>query len=91
MKRKLISILALLLMAVTGAWADEGTLLVTITPDGSGNPVYSVDGIATLDKGVAVYNKTNACWTKGNPQTSLTVTVAEGINVTKVKFNCYGG
>ena len=83
--------LVALLAVTTGAWAEDGTLLVTITPDGSGNPVYSVDGIATLDKGVAVFNKSKACWTKGDPQTSLTVTVAEGINVTKVKFNCYGG
>ena len=88
-KRYLLTLVALLAMT-TGAWADEGTLLVTITPDGSGIPVYSVDGIATLDKGAAVYNTSKACWTKGD-LTSLTVTVAEVINVTKVKFNCYGG
>ena len=89
LKRYLLTLVALLAMT-TGAWAEEGTLLVTITPDGSGIPVYSVDGIATLDKGTAVYNTSKKCWTKGD-LTSLTVTVAEVINVTKVKFNCYGG
>ena len=69
--------------SVTVPLTHEETLLTTITPDGSGNPVYSVEGKATLDKGSASYN--SGRW-QSSPETYLTVTAAEGINVTKVKF-----
>ena len=78
--------LVALLTMTTGAWADEGELLVTITPDASGNIVYSVPDIATLDLGGAEYNSSKGCWRKFGGDANLTVTVADGINVTKVKF-----
>ena len=83
--RYLLTLVALLTMT-TGAWAEDGELLVTITPDGSGNPTYSVDGIATLDLGGAEYNSSKGCWRKFGGAAYLTVTAADGINVTKVKF-----
>ena len=83
--RYLLTLVALLTMT-TGAWADEGELLVTITPDASGNIVYSVPDIATLDLGGAEYNSSKGCWRKFGGDANLTVTVADGINVTKVKF-----
>ncbi len=78
--------LVALLAMTTGAWADEGELLVTITPDASGNIVYSVADIATLDLGGAEYNSSKGCWRKFGGAAYLTVTAADGINVTKVKF-----
>ncbi len=83
--RYLLTLVALLAMT-TGAWADEGELLVTITPDASGNIVYSVADIATLDLGGAEYNSSKGCWRKFGGAAYLTVTAADGINVTKVKF-----
>ena len=83
--RYLLTLVALLAMT-TGAWAEDGELLVTITPDASGNIVYSVPDIATLDKGDAEYSSSKGCWRKSGGDANLTVTVADGINVTKVKF-----
>ena len=74
--------LALLITAVTGAWADE-TPIVTITATGSG-PAYSVEGIVTLETGGASYTDVNG-WNSGSP-INLTVTAADGVTITKVKF-----
>ena len=83
--RYLLTLVALLAMT-TGAWADpQEELLVTITPNASGNIVYSAEGIATLDKGAASYDSDYG-WYKTGGEAYLTVTVADGINVSKVKF-----
>ena len=82
MKHKILMTLALLLTAVTGAWADE-TPIVTITATGSG-PAYSVEGIVTLETGGAGYGAGYG-WVSGSPN-NLTVTAADGVTITKVKF-----
>ena len=83
MKQKILSLLVLLLTAATGAWADE-TPIVTITATGSG-PAYSVEGIVTLETGSAGYGAGYG-WVSGSPN-NLTVTAADGVTITKVKFN----
>ena len=79
----------LLTLATTGAWAQEGTLLTTITPDGNGNPVYTVADVATLDKGGADYSS-DWGWNKGG-QAWLTITPAANVTITKVKFTTNAG
>ena len=82
MRNKILSLLVLLLTAATGAWADE-TPIVTITATGSG-PAYSVEGIVTLETGGAGYGAGYG-WVSGSPN-NLTVTAADGVTITKVKF-----
>ena len=82
MKQKILSLLVLLLTAASGAWADE-TPIVTITATGSG-PAYSVEGIVTLETGDAGYGAGYG-WVSG-PANNLTVTAADGVTITKVKF-----
>ena len=74
--------LALLMTAASGAWADE-TPIVTITATSSG-PAYSVEGIVTLETGSAGYGAGYG-WVS-NPPNNLTVTAADGVTITKVKF-----
>ena len=83
MKQKILSLLVLLLTAASGAWAGE-TPIVTITATGSG-PAYSVEGIVTLETGGAGYG-VGYGWVSGSPN-YLTVTAADGVTITKVKFN----
>ena len=85
-RRFLITLALLLTAAVQGALAEEDILLTTITPDGSGNPVYSVANIATLDKGGAEYYSSYGWFSSSYSPCYLTVTAAEGITITKVKF-----
>ena len=79
--RYLLTLVALLAMT-TGAWAEE-TPIVTITATGSG-PAYSVEGIVTLETGSAGYGAGYG-WVSG-PSNYLTVTAADGVTITKVKF-----
>ena len=80
--KRVFIFIALMLTTASGAWAQTESLLTTITPDGSGNPVYSVANKATIAKDGILYNgywfATTAC--------NLTVTACEGIVITKVKF-----
>lgn len=87
--RVLTAIVMMFTLATTGAWAQEGTLLTTITPDGNGNPVYTVADVATLDKGGADYSSDWA-WYKGG-QAWLTITPAANVTITKVKFTTNAG
>ena len=90
--------LALLITAVTGAWAAEETLLTTITgagsntdPATSANVSYSTEGVATLtfseptSDGHVKYQASPAWGWWGNAIT-LTVTPAEGYTITKCVF-----
>ena len=81
--KQLIMTLVALFAISTGAWADE-TPIVTITATGSG-PAYSVEGIVTLETGGAGYGAGYG-WVS-NPPINLTVTAADGVTITKVKFN----
>ena len=68
-----------------GAATPTPTLLTTITPDASGNPTYSVAGIATLATNGCPYDATNG-WYEENDEYTLQVTPAEGMTITSVKF-----
>ena len=69
MKRKILSLLVLLLMAVTGAWADnlyltssDGFATATLkygTPDSEPNPYYIYTGGEWIDLGDNRYNITS--------------------------------
>ena len=90
--------LALLLMAVTGAWAAEETLLTTITgagsntdPATSANVSYSTEGVATLTFSEPtsdghVSSAYLANWGWWGYGWSATVTPAEGYTITKCVF-----
>ena len=88
LKAKILITLALLLTAVTGAWADE-TPLVTITFGYSG-PVYSESGIVTVTGSNADsdYNGGKYSWSPTGTISLMSVTVepAAGYNITKVVF-----
>ena len=86
----MISLLALLLVAATGAWAQEETLLTTILSTGdnasftSGSKTF--DNIATVSFSDEVINDDDEYgWFSGEERT-LTVTAAEGCTITRVKF-----
>lgn len=88
-KNKLLLLLALLLTAVTGAWAQEGTLLTTILSDDntdfkSGNKTF--DNKATVTFSGEVGNEVGWGWYSMGGDATLTVTAAEGYTITRVKF-----
>ena len=56
MKQKVLSILALLLMTATGAWAQTETLLTTITATGKEQANYSTEGVATVSFSYTAYD-----------------------------------
>ena len=88
MKRKVLSILALLLLAVSGAVAQTETLLTTITATGKEQASYSTANVATVsfsnlpDNG-SVYNANLGWWGYG---WSATVNAVEGYTITKCLF-----
>ena len=94
LKAKILITLALLLTAVTGAWADE-TLLLTIE---SKDYTTFTSGSKTFDDKVTVTfsNEVNNHgdswgWFRGN-ETTITVTAANNdVTITKVKFYCSEG
>ena len=83
--------LALLLTAVTGAWAAEPELLVTITIDSNGNPVYSAEGLVTLTGTNYTFDDINGkyFWFPTTPSVTMSATVAaaaDNVSITKVVF-----
>ena len=48
MKTRILSIVALLLLAATGAWAQTETLLTTITPTGKSSYSETTAGVVTV-------------------------------------------
>jgi len=86
--------LALLLMAVTGAWAQTEELLTSITTDIFKSIIYSTAGCATLTTSGNVEITTLADgiygWSNSDESImSLTVTPSEGYTITKVVFKKY--
>ena len=86
--------LALLLTAVTGAWAAEPELLVTIQSDDdrtfvSGSKTF--DEKATVTFSAAVSNSSVDGWYSSNDIISLTVAGANGYTITSCKFYTAGG
>ena len=88
--KKILMTLALLLTAVTGAWAEE-TPLVTITIDSNGNPVYSAEGLVTLTGTNYTFDEINGkyFWFPTTPSVTMSATVAaaaDNVSITKVVF-----
>lgn len=88
MRQKVFSILALLLMAVTGAMAQTETLLTTITATAKEQASYSTANVATVSfsytaGGSSAYLANWGWWGYG---WSATVTAAEGYTLTKCIF-----
>ena len=88
MKRNLLSILALLLMAATGAMAQTETLLTTITATGKEQANYSTANVATVSFSYTAYGSSAylANWGWWGYGWSATVTAAEGYTITKWKL-----
>ena len=88
MRNKILMTLALLLTAVTGAWAQEETLLTTITPTAKEQASYSTANVATVSfsytaNGSSAYLENWGWWGYG---WTATVTAAEGYTITKCIF-----
>ena len=88
MKTRILSIVTLLLMAVTGAMAQTETLLTTITATGKEQANYSTANVATVSfsytaGGSSAYLANWGWWGYG---WSATVTAAEGYTITKCIF-----
>ena len=88
MKRKLLSLLVLLMMTATGAMAQTETLLTTITATGKEQASYSTANVATVSfsytaGGSSAYLANWGWWGYG---WSATVTAAEGYTITKCIF-----
>ena len=91
---RLLTLLALLMTAATGAWAQTEELLTTITmSDLDGTIAYSVSDRATLSTSGLVENAMVAPnevygWSNSSPDEigSVTITAAEGYEITKVVF-----
>ena len=86
--KKLTMTLALLIMAVGGAWAQEETLLTTITPTAKEQASYSTANVATVSfsytaDGSSAYLANWGWWGYG---WSATVNAAEGYTITKCIF-----
>ena len=93
MRNKILMTLALLITAVTGAWADETPLLTieskNYTSFTSGSKTF--DNIATVTFSSGVANDGNEWGWYHLTGVTLTVTPVEGITITRVKFTCKGG
>lgn len=88
MKQKLLSILALLLMTATGAWAQTETLLTTITATAKEQASYSTANVATVSFSYTAGGKPAylANWGWWGYGWSATVNAAEGYTITKCIF-----
>ena len=83
MKKELFSMLALLMTAVPGAWADE-TLLTTITPTGTSTYSATTDDVVDVQLvGMATFAM--GCWI-GSDGGSITITPKDGYNISKCVF-----
>ena len=84
--RYLLTLVALFAMT-TGAWADEATLLTTITPSSdftSGSKTFDNIVTVTLSGEVYCFGDENGWFSTS--EGTLTVTAAEGYTITRVKF-----
>ena len=93
-----IMTLALLLTAVTGAWAQEETLLTTITAADnssfkSGSQTFGDVATVTLTGDWLINDGSHGGWYCQGSNLTATISVAEanGANITSVKFYTAGG
>jgi|GEM_PF-4404854 len=88
MKKRLLTMLVLLVAVAAGAWAQEETLLTTITPSAKEQASYSTANVATVSfsytaNGSSAYLANWGWWGYG---WIATVTAAEGYTITKCIF-----
>ena len=94
-KIRFLSMLALLCLTVSGAWAQEERLLTTILSTGdnasftSGSKTF--DNKATVTFSGNVHNNGDYKGWWAFAESTLTVTAAEGYNITRVKFYTHEG
>ena len=85
MKQKVFSIFALLLMAVSGAWAQTETLLTTITPTGKNTYSETTAGVVTVTpSNMRTYSVDYGWLWRGSG--SVTVVAKDGYTITKCVF-----
>lgn len=94
MTKKIFSIIALLCMAVSGAWAQDEELLTTIlnssnTDFKSGSKTF--DDIATVTFSAAVSNDGDQWGWYSYDGVTLSVTPIQGYTITRCKFYCNSG
>ena len=94
MTKKIFSIIALLCMAVSGAWAQDEELLTTIlnssnTDFKSGSKTF--DDIATVTFSAAVSNDGDQWGWYSYDGVTLSVTPVQGYTITRCKFYCNSG
>ena len=85
MKQKLFSMLVLLLMAATGAWAQTETLLTTITPTGKDTYSETPAGVVTVTPSNMRRYSGDYGWLWGGSG-SVTVEAKEGYTITRCVF-----
>ena len=85
-KNKLLLLLALLMTAATGAWAQTETLLTTITPTGKDTYSETTAGVVTVTpSNMRRYSGDDGwLWKESG---SVTVEAKEGYTITKCVFN----
>ena len=88
MKTRILSIVTLLLMAVTGAVAQEESLLTTITATAKEQASYSTANVATVSFSYTAYGSSayHANWGWWGYGWIATVTPADGYTITKCIF-----
>ena len=87
--KKIFSILALLLMAVSGAWAQTETLLTTITPTGQTTYSETTPGAVTVTQDCQKYDSQWG-WVFETKTGSVTVEANEGYTISKCVFTLNG-
>ena len=98
LKAKILITLALLLTAVTGAWAQQETLLTTITAADnssfkSGSQTFGDVATVTLTGDYLKNDGSHGGWycQGSNLTATISVAAANGANITSVKFYTAGG
>ena len=86
MKQKVLSMLALLLMTATGAWAQTETLLTTITATGKDSYSETTPGVVTVTHDNDNYDGDYG-WLWSDHAGSMTVVANEGYTITKCVFS----
>ena len=89
MKTRILSILALLLMAVSGAWAQTERLLTTITPTGQTTYNETTPGAVTVTQDCQSYSGHG--WVFDTKTGSVTVEANEGYTISKCVFTLSNG
>ena len=94
MTKKIFSIIALLCMAVSGAWAQDEELLTTILNSSNTdfkNGSKTFDDIATVSFSAAVSNDGDQWGWYSYDGVTLSVTPIQGYTITRCKFYCNSG